>query len=133
MSDIRIVQRPSGAEVDVLSDRVVKRQDPQATRCECERTEWGERIGLASGLFRVPRILSCDESRGEIVFERLDGMRMFGDAVAAGAQAERLMTRHGKALAAIHNAMPAPDRGDDAVSLHGDFSYVNLFHAADTE
>ncbi len=131
--------------VSVASDSVVKLQDPSASRRERLRTQAGRAVGLATGLFVVPEIVSFDDARGEIVFQRLPltGIRqILSDKL-------RSMDMAGRAalvLAAIHGQMePSDESGasypDGAgkelertpVPLHGDFGMRNIFCIADSD
>ena len=121
--------RSSGASVEVRSDRVIKRQSPDQTRCEGERTEWGARVGRESGRFEVPAILSCDAGRGELVFAHVGETRSLSELLRSGEADDALVGRAGAALAAIH----AYDGSADGVSLHGDFGSGNVLYAADRD
>ncbi len=123
-------------------DTVVKRQEPRASRGERLRTLAGRLVGLQTGLFLVPEIVSFDDARGEIVFERLRATKM-RQMLSDPDRGMELIGRAARALAAIHGQMessdtPAqvPDGGGargparGSVPLHGDFGVNNLFYLA---
>ena len=129
--------RRSGASIVVLDDRVVKRQERERARRERARTEAGAEIGEESGLFLVPRIQSYDDAGGEIVFERLRGVRPLKELLREGTAAESLVERVGRALAAIHSRRPGnqrkPGGEDEEVPIHGDFSCVNMVYSTERD
>jgi len=105
----------------------------------------GRRVGQRTGLFIVPDIVSFDDSRGEIVFERLyaTGLRQ---ALSDRARSMELVGRAARALAAIHNQMEAGEttagggsretasgRGRGPVLLHGDFGVNNVFYLSGSD
>jgi tRNA A-37 threonylcarbamoyl transferase component Bud32 len=123
----------------VRDDTVVKIQEPGASRRERLRTLAGREVGRRTGLFVVPEILSFDDARGEIIFERLR-LTWLREALSDPARSMELVGRAAAALAAIHGHMESPDgattgsggatgRGTqrDLVPLHGDFGMRNVF------
>jgi hypothetical protein len=129
-----------GRAVSVLGDTVVKIQEPEASRRERLRTLAGQRVGEQTGLFVVPEIVSFDDSRGEIVFQRL-GVTALRQVISDPSRSRRLIGLSAEALAAIHTQMEpsdgatkicagapgfAPER--NAVPLHGDFGLRNIFY-----
>lgn len=130
---------PFGRAVSVRDDTVVKIQEPEASRRERLRTSAGREVGLQSGLFIVPEIVSFDDSRGEIVFQRLPltGLRQ---ALSDGHRTMELVGRAAGALAAIHRGLRSshltgnvyPEMGVSParhpVPLHGDFGMRNIFY-----
>lgn len=123
-------------------DLVVKIQEPAASRRERLRTLAGQKVGQETGLFVVPEIVSFDDARGEIVFERLD-MVGLGKTLTDRAQSMQRIGRVAEALAAIHGRMEpgeAARRGSlgalaagsqrDPVPLHGDFGVFNVLFLA---
>jgi tRNA A-37 threonylcarbamoyl transferase component Bud32 len=122
----------------VRDDCVVKQQFPGESRRERIRTERGARIGRASRRFVVPAIRSFDDSRGEIVFERLRGVESLQSLLPESPRAEHLARLAGAALAAIHSEIlvedDEPGVGDaptdgERVLLHGDFACGNLLYS----
>jgi SAM-dependent methyltransferase len=129
-----------GRALSVNGDVVVKRQDPRASRRERLRTLAGQAVGEQTGLFLVPTIVSFDDARGEIVFERLRaaGLRQ---SLADPDRGMDLVGRAARALGAIHSRLEASN-GEArthpgatalsplrrAVPLHGDFGINNLFY-----
>jgi aminoglycoside/choline kinase family phosphotransferase len=130
--------------VSVRDNSVVKLQDPAASRRERLRTLAGRDVGLRSGLFVVPDVLSFDDDRGEITFERLH-LTWLREAMSTSGRSLELAGRAGAALAAIHGQMCPPavmppgtaeahvGGGGRAVPLHGDYGMRNVFYLADTD
>lgn len=123
----------------VEDDTVVKIQEPSASRRERLRTQAGREVGLQTGLFLVPEVVSYDDARGKIVFERLrlTGIRQ---ALSDRTRGMELAGRAAGVLAAIHRQMElseefgpsAPDGVKiglerESVPLHGDFGMRNIF------
>lgn len=131
-------RRLSGSTVVVRDDCVVKRQCPGESRLERIRAERGARIGRACGGFVVPAIRSFDDSRGEIVFERLRGVESLQNLLPESPRAEHLARLAGAALAAIHSEILVEDdeldvadatADEEKVLLHGDFACGNLLYS----
>ena len=131
--------------VSIEGDTVVKIQEPQASRRERLRTEAGREVGQQTGLFMVPEIVSFDDSRGEIVFERLQNLTGIRQALSES-RSMALAGRAAEALAAIHRQMEPSDgakRGypdgigigleREPVPLHGDFGMRNIFCIPDSD
>lgn len=115
------------------------------SRRERLRTQAGRVVGQQTGLFTVPEIISFDDARGEIVFERLHliGIRQ---VLSDRSRSMDLAGRAGRALAAIHGHMKASDeaaqirphgiatgRARESVPLHGDFGMRNVFYLPDSD
>ena len=125
---------------------VVKIQEPEASRCERLRTLAGRDVGLRTGLFVAPDVLSFNDERGEIAFERLP-LTWLREALSSSGRSLELAGRAGAALAAIHGQMclpaglvPAAGTGDGrgasdrrVVPLHGDYGMRNVFYLADSD
>ncbi|MGH7527653.1 MAG: hypothetical protein ACREMX_13225 [Gemmatimonadales bacterium] len=118
----------------------MKVQQPKASRRERLRTLAGRDAGRQTGLFLVPDIVSFDDSRGEIVFERLRVTEL-RDALTDRSRSLELIGRAAEVLAAIHRHMESSDRTPaiypdgmdvsptrDLVPLHGDFGLRNIFY-----
>lgn len=118
--------RGSGATVQVESSRVVKRQAPDRSRIERERTQAGAVLGRETGLFRVPEIFSFDDERGEIVFERLPDLVSLHELLATNPDID-LLERAGASLAAIHRCRGVFENSD--VTWHGDYGLGNLLYS----
>lgn len=131
--------------VSVEGDTVIKIQEPGASRRERLRTQAGTAVGRQTGLFAVPEILSFDDSRGEIVFQRmpLTGIRQL---LSDETRSMDLVGRAAGVLASIHRQMEPsdeprasyPDEVDAAperepVPLHGDFGMRNIFCLTDSD
>lgn len=125
--------------VSVQGDTVVKIQEPGASRRERLRTQAGREVGQQTGLFLVPEVVSYDDARGQIVFERLPltGIRQ---VLSDGSRSMELVGKAAEVLAAIHRQMELSDglgpseRGGvriglerESVPLHGDFGMRNIF------
>jgi hypothetical protein len=135
----------SGRAISLLDDAVVKVQEPGASRRERLRTLAGQKVGRQTGLFVVPEIVSFDDSRGEIVFERLR-MTALREVAADPSRSMELVGRAAEILAAIHRDMESSDGTTivyadgmgiglerDPVPLHGDFGLRNLFHLHESD
>jgi hypothetical protein len=61
----------------ITDDTVIKTDDPVRMRTEAYKTMRAFEIGCHSGLFRVPRVLDYDESKGVLVLERLRNVAPF--------------------------------------------------------
>jgi hypothetical protein len=131
--------------VSVEGDTVIKIQEPAASRRERLRTQAGRDVGQQTGLFMVPGIVGFDDSRGEIVFERLHLTRI-RELLSDGSRGMDLVGRSAEALAAIHRLMKWCDGGRESypermevglerepVPLHGDFGMRNIFCMSDSD
>ena len=118
--------RASGATIKVVGDRLIKRQSPSRSRVERERTQFGYRIALMSGLFEVPEIVGFDDVAGEITFRVVPGAVPLRDYLIDRPEPE-LVRRCGRVLAAIHSADYDVDGCD--VRWHGDFGHGNILYA----
>jgi hypothetical protein len=127
-----------GRAVSLQGGTVVKIQEPGASRRERLRTLAGREVGLQTGLFVVPEIISSDDSRGEIVFEHLalTGLR---EVLSDRQRGLELVRRAAVTLAAIHRQMRSGEMaievksgimaispGRNPVPLHGDFGVHNV-------
>jgi hypothetical protein len=113
-------------------------------RIEVAKMRRGYEIGLATGLFRVPRVLEYDEAAGEAKFEWLVGLQGVRRLLANNPTPE-LVARIGQTLAAIHRDLVLPDDmkkplpsefqlpGETEVFLHGDFTVDNVHVAGPGE
>jgi hypothetical protein len=135
----------AGRAISTVGDRIVKIQEPEASRRERLRTQWGGEVGRQTGLFVVPEIVAFDDVQGEIVFERLR-LTDLRQVLSQGTRTLELVGRAALALAAIHahprssgEATPITSRlweTDSArmpVPLHGDFGLRNLFYLAESD
>ena len=122
-----------------LPDRFIKRQPSDLTRIELEKTNRGVELARRTGLFTVPTVLSSDVERGVLEMERIDRMVPLWEEVRRRRNADDIIIRVGRSLAAIHNdltlppsmAIALPDElvaGSDGpvVHLHGDFNGFNV-------
>ena len=116
--------------MQIQGDRLIKRQSPKHSRLERERTQFGARVAAESGLFEVPDILSYDDAEGEITFRYIHGAVALRDYLVKRSEPE-LMTRAGRALAAIHDA--DVDSNGPGVLWHGDFGVGNVLYSEDRD
>jgi tRNA A-37 threonylcarbamoyl transferase component Bud32 len=134
-------QKRTGSKVQIVDNRVIKIQDPILAELEFIKTKQAASIAASSSLFRVPEIISFDLSKGEIVFERLYGLKNLIEALFYHRDPFCLLEKVGLALAIIHNkfflpekfSSPLPTLGieieTNPVYVHGDFSWENvMFH-----
>jgi hypothetical protein len=136
-------RRPDGKPLRgyaLLSDRVVKYRPPEMVAVEACKTDGGVRIGAATGLFRVPRLLGSEPAEGWMDLERIDGLVPLHDVLMRERDRTRLLALAGRSLAAIHAQLELPEAmrrplpepwtapyADLDVVLHGDFNTRNLF------
>jgi hypothetical protein len=130
--------------VAIRDDVVVKIQDPAMGRRERMRTLAGQAVGKATGLFVVPEIVTFDDGRGEIVFERLPVVPLL-QAPTEHSRNLDLVGRAAAVLAAIHMHLEAeelvsvaPGAGTAAlerrhVALHGDFGVRNVLYMPESD
>ncbi len=127
MLDARIQElRVRRTTVEIDGDRVIKRQSPDRSRFERERTQFGACIASECGLFHVPEILSFDDSAGENIVRFIPGAVPLRSYLIKRSEPE-LLERAGRALAAIHNA--GSDFSESDVFWHGDYSLGNLLYS----
>jgi tRNA A-37 threonylcarbamoyl transferase component Bud32 len=118
-------------------ERVIKFGPAEVLRIEAEKTRRAHAIGKGGGLFRVPRVLSFNPSRGELVLERLNGIQPFQKAFSFGPRYRSSARLLGKSLAAVHARLTLPsgmkiplpaelDGPGKKVFLHGDLSVYNV-------
>ncbi len=106
---------------------------------EAAKTKLAHKIGQASGLFYVPKVLNLDEERGVLDFERLRGLStLYQLAIDKDARSLELYEKAGQALAVVHERLVLPDEmkyelpsewmnsSDENVFIHGDFACVNV-------
>jgi O-antigen/teichoic acid export membrane protein len=153
-SEVRRRKRPDpsgrripvpGRELVFLRDVIIKRNAPKLIRLEAEKTRRAFRIAEKTGLFKVPRILDCDPDKGEIVFERIRGIRNSEQLITFRPNGVELVRTMGRALAAIHRelTLPAdmvhplpeqfPPSENAGVFLHGDYTPGNICLGKTTE
>lgn len=131
--------------VSIRDDAVVKVQAPSASRRERLRTLAGRKVGQETGLFMVPEIVSFDDARGEIVFERLH-LPKLREVLSDRGRGMEVLGRAGKVLAAIHGRMEPGEGASrtvagalgasaqrDLVPLHGDFVVFNILFVPDSD
>lgn len=117
---------------------VTKTASPQLMRIEVEKTLRAFEIGRDCGLFRVPKILEYDESKGVTVFERIHQIRPARSVVNETRPRKSYMDQIGRSLAVIHQELSLPDdmiihlpsefnSYGESVCIHGDFNGANVF------
>ena len=135
----------AGRTIRFGEDVVIKTQEPRSSRRERLRTQAAYALAEQSDAFVVPRIVSFDDARGEIVFERLR-LVAFRQALSESGRGPALVEEAASALAMIHGGLdyevpdqgPRPDRsalapGRPQVPLHGDYGLRNLFYVAEAD
>jgi hypothetical protein len=126
------------ANVAVQEHTIQKSDAPERMRVEIEKTMRAFDIGRRTGLFRVPEVVDYDERRGVAKFEKVSPLVSIRQRLTFGRGYRSLAERTARALAAVHNllelpqemAIPLPSELQDegnAVFLHGDFSFNNVF------
>ncbi|UCD49588.1 MAG: phosphotransferase [Phycisphaerales bacterium] len=126
------------ANLAVLEETIEKSGDPERMRVEVEKTTRAYDIGQRTGLFRVPEVLDYDEHRGVAVFEKLSHLVSIRQGLMFGSRCPSVAKRTARALAAVHDLLELPEEmsvplpkeladGGNAVFLHGDFSFNNVF------
>ena len=106
---------------------------------EAAKAKLAYEIGQVSALFYVPKVLSFDEERGVLDFERLSGLVTLHQlALKKDVRSLELFEKAGRALAAVHEQLLLPDEmkyelpsewmnsSDENVFIHGDFASVNV-------
>ena len=126
----------------INENTVVKTDYPIRLRAEAEKTIRAFEIGKDSGLFRVPRVLDYDFSKGILVLERLRNISRLAPVLCSGHEDRQLIDTIAMSLATIHEKMrlsaemhvPLPAElsfpGSDVV-LHGDMAIKNIFLTTD--
>ncbi len=124
----------------IHNNTVIKKGNPERLRLEAYRTMRAFEIGERSGLFRVPRVLDYDESKGILVLERLHDITTFRAALTASDEGRVLVHEVAVCLATIHKHLHLPadmhvplppgySFPGPCVALHGDLSANNVFVA----
>lgn len=123
--------------IRICRDTVIKTGPPDSIRVEVEKAVRGFEIGQDCGLFSVPKILDYDQSKGQVVFERLHNIWSIREVIELRRKYDSLAETIGHSLAIIHNKLTLPkdmitplppDFSLPAaeVFLHGDFSIDNI-------
>ena len=124
-------------QIILLPEQVIKRQSPELTRIETEKTRQGALIGGRCGWFQTPRIISPNAELGEIHLEKLRNIVPLWHVLRYDDDATDILVRIGRSLAAIHDNLRLPPQmniptipewaGDyPIVYLHGDFTMFNI-------
>ena len=133
MPDSNVTQtivRSSGATLQIQGEILIKKQSPELSRLERERTEFGTQVAAECGLFDVPEILAYNDVEGEIAFSYDHSAVTLRDYLGKQTQPE-LMTRVGRSLAAIHAAYHASSGPD--VLWHGDYATGNWLYSEECD
>lgn len=122
--------------VQFREETVSKVSAPELMRIEVEKTRRAYEIGENCGLFRVPRVLDYDESRGRAVFERIHGLSGVRPFLAFGNPNLKIVEDLALALLEIHTKLRLPEdlviplppeyQASNDVFLHGDVSVDNV-------
>jgi tRNA A-37 threonylcarbamoyl transferase component Bud32 len=117
----------------VSGDVVIKTQATEASRQERLRTQAGSLVAEHTGLFVVPKIISFDDARGQIIFERLP-LTGLQETLADRDHGLVTMQRVAEVLAAIHGRMGRSETAPEGwVPLHGDFALTNVLHLSGSD
>ena len=133
---------PDSRQTIILRDQVIKRQSPELARIESEKTRRAAYIGEQCGWFGVSKIIAPLEQLGEIHFEKLRNVVPLWHVLRYDDDANDVLVRVGRSLAAIHNSLQLPPQmcapmtpkwnGDyPMVYLHGDLTVFNILVSSD--
>jgi len=125
--------------MEFIGDIARKTGDPSLLAVEAMKSEKAAEIGRSSGLFYVPGVLNFDREKGQLDFERLDGLStLFDLAIKEDDCLNELMNRTGRALAVVHEQLLLPetmkhplpaewmDNNGENVFVHGDLAMINV-------
>jgi len=126
------------ANLTVQAGTIEKTDAPERLRVEVEKTMRAFDIGQRTGLFRVPELVEYDELRGVAAFEKLAHLVSIRQELTFGSDHQSVTERTARALAAVHDLLELPEEmtlslpdelreEGNAVFLHGDFSFNNVF------
>lgn len=125
-------------QVKILDNKVVKVGQSLLMAIEAEKTRRAREIGEASGLFRVPRVLTFDPTAGRLELELLMTIRPLRRMLSDCADWKKLIACIGRSLAVIHDQLCLPAAlaaplseawqlaGAEKVVVHGDFGIANV-------
>jgi hypothetical protein len=116
---------------------ITKRTAPDLMKVEVEKARQGYEIGKECGLFRVPKVLDYDETKGIAVFERIEQIQPIHNVIFKANQIKPILEMAGRSLAIIHQKLTLPrkmtialppeiDSPETKVFLHGDFNGYNV-------
>ena len=121
------------------SGSFTKTGTPEQIRLELRKTLAARDIGMASGLFYVPRVIEADPDAGRLELELMPGLRTLTDLTGSGdARVMPALDLLGKSLADVHRrlrltpelTLPPPAgweaQGEDRVFIHGDLTMNNV-------
>jgi len=125
--------------MEFVGDIARKTGNPAILAVEAAKTEKAGQIAATSGLFYVPRLLSFDEKKGILEFERLRGLLTIRELILRkDPRLFGILEDAGRALAVVHEQLVLSDevkhnlppewmvRPEENVFLHGDCGFVNL-------
>ncbi len=125
--------------MEFIGDVARKKASLSLLAIEATKTKLAGEIGKDSGLFYVPRVLSFDQDKGLLDFERLSGLvTLLQLAIDKDARLLEFSEKAGRSLAVIHNQLVLPDemkhelppewmdKPDKNVFIHGDFACINV-------
>lgn len=88
---------------------VTKWNVPELIRIEAEKTRQAYAIANQCGLFKVPRVLSCNEDKGEMVLERINGLTPLCKLNKRDPAYTMAVEQLGRGLAVLHKEFFLPD------------------------
>jgi hypothetical protein len=123
--------------IEFSEHTVTKTAAPELMQIEVEKTRRAHQIGQDCGLFRVPKVLDHDATKGVAVFERIDDIEPIRTAVPWGERYDTVSETLGAAFAIIHRDLKLPEElhmplppefalSGNEVCLHGDPSVDNV-------
>lgn len=106
-------------------------------RVEIEKMQQARILGIESGLFSVPEIVSFDEVSGTLTMHRIPRIRGIRQFRLSSSKQYELIDRLGKAISLVHEQLRLPDEmriplpqgldhPGEGVFLHGDLSTENV-------
>ena len=121
----------------VDNNSVLKTDTPNKMQVEVSKTQKAYEVGLSTGLFIVPKILSYDFKTGKAELEYLQDLISIKKLIITNQATGLLFEDIGKALAFIHRDLKLKeemktylpkclDFNNDNVFLHGDFNTTNV-------
>jgi len=123
--------------ITIYDDVVIKTGVPDLMRIEVEKTRRAHKISKQCGLFRVPKVLDFDESKGIAKFEFVRDIQTLREVIGAGSSVDSFMDKFGQSLAVIHRLLTLPDGmrvplpkdyclAGTEVFFHGDLGLRNI-------
>jgi hypothetical protein len=118
-------------------DVVIKSGPVEQLRIEAAKMQRAHAIAQDCGLFQVPQVRDFDETKGQVVMERIPDISRITDRLAFIRGSEPLVSRVGQCLAVIHQNLRLPQEmkyevtsylagPEPHVFFHGDFGLDNI-------